>query len=1084
MADVELQLGLVGSNLLKEARQVRDELAQVQSSTVATKKALHEAFTEGAKSVENFEKELRDSLKVQMEQKNLIDELNKKMKELEGSQKKAGDTATKALIDQIEHTKKLSLTIEELNAKIAARKDFLIRTDDVAKIAKYRSEISVLEKQLDQALNIGRKGFDSMGRPIKEQQGLIQRLTSLVDIYRKGINSATNPELLAKYNKKLEETQKEIQRLSNAGKTGFNEIGQKIEGAAQKSNILNKSWGFLRQAAYLIPGLGLAGVINLVSEAIVTLVSDLFKGTKAFDEFVERTKILHSAFETSDFKNAVKNVNELRINVDLAKQGLVDKEKVVKEYNETLGKSLGTIKEFNDLEAILADEKRVNAYIQATLKKAAANLALEESAKLLVKAEQERLKKESEFTTVADKAFEVSTLFSQDARGGGPTPEQAEQATINASKARKAEAIKINQDASNAQLGIARKFLTDVAAIEKQYQIVIDPGNTKETKEKTIKALQDYSNQIIALEKKLAEDRIKAMQEGREKDIAVENQYYEDLTKQAMANIGKYEREIEKTRKDDGKTAENKRKEIEQLNKLIDLEYQLQEEGLKSHTARMLAIDLKYFQDSQKAFEDAQNGINDVLLSDEAKEVASLNKKFDALIKAAKDAQKKLTDQLKTTGSNPIVESQVLVLEAEISALTEEQLKDRNGIIQKYNIKRLDEAQALAVAENDLLKIDGIKKEDLERLKEENKLKIVIDFAKKKLALLEAAGGEENQLQILQLKKLIQASEAELDQLSSSGQIKTIGDYIFDFGKSAGLWNNPQEFNDIKGAFQSLGNSLATIWTATIDARIADQQRLIDALREQLDEQQDIVDREKQLLEDGYANNYVIEERKLADLKRRNEEEKAELKKQQEEKAKAAKNLAIIQGSITAIQLAATAAGYFANSTQYGPIAGPLLALAAIATMFATFASAKQKGKEVGQYRYGGGFDLTDQTTRHSDGGLDVVDTKTGKSVANVEAGEYGYVFKNGRQAKQFEPLFNAINNSKIDFKRPSMKPGVLESKVDSVNPSTEKVYDFDELNDTMKQVERNTRKTITREVHEGYIVEIEGNIRRKIITA
>jgi hypothetical protein len=82
---------------------------------------------------------------------------------------------------------------------------------------------------------------------------------------------------------------------------------------------------------------------------------------------------------SSEYSDAVKNVEELRLNIDLAKQGFLDKTKVVEQYNDTIGKTTGKVSDLDEAEKAL--NKNADAYVKFTLYKAAANIALQESAK-------------------------------------------------------------------------------------------------------------------------------------------------------------------------------------------------------------------------------------------------------------------------------------------------------------------------------------------------------------------------------------------------------------------------------------------------------------------------------------------------------------------------------------------------------------------------------------------------------------------------------------------------------------------------------------------------------------------------------
>src|SRR5690606_37051213 len=118
------------------------------------------------------------------------------------------------------------------------------------------------------------------------------------------------------------------------------------------------------------------------------------KANKEIKEAEEKTVILGNSYsvltgtlkEDSGFKKAISSVNDLKINVDLARNGVIKKDDVVKQYNKTIGDSAGKLKTFADVEDFIV--KKSDAYIQAMLLRAAANTALEEAAKAAVEAQK------------------------------------------------------------------------------------------------------------------------------------------------------------------------------------------------------------------------------------------------------------------------------------------------------------------------------------------------------------------------------------------------------------------------------------------------------------------------------------------------------------------------------------------------------------------------------------------------------------------------------------------------------------------------------------------------------------------------
>jgi hypothetical protein len=166
---------------------------------------------------------------------------------------------------------------------------------------------------------------------------------------------------------------------------GINEENKvlKSEGKTTTSALSQIAGALFSWNTVLYVGIGL---LSAYSKEIFAFVDNLFATQSSIDELIETQKDLNKAFEDSSVKEAVTNVNELRINIELAKEGFINKEQVVKQYNETIGKTTGLVSNIDEAEKQLA--RNADAYVEMTLYKTAANLAMEESAKQLLEAQK------------------------------------------------------------------------------------------------------------------------------------------------------------------------------------------------------------------------------------------------------------------------------------------------------------------------------------------------------------------------------------------------------------------------------------------------------------------------------------------------------------------------------------------------------------------------------------------------------------------------------------------------------------------------------------------------------------------------
>ena len=129
-------------------------------------------------------------------------------------------------------------------------------------------------------------------------------------------------------------------------------LGNMQRNVGNYGSALSKVWGGIRQLAYILPGLGIAGIFNLAGEAIIWAADKL----DIFNSKVSKSQeIFKEAFSGAGYKSAIENVYTLRENIDLANKGLISKDSVLKEYNETLGKTTGHLSTWNQLETLSID---------------------------------------------------------------------------------------------------------------------------------------------------------------------------------------------------------------------------------------------------------------------------------------------------------------------------------------------------------------------------------------------------------------------------------------------------------------------------------------------------------------------------------------------------------------------------------------------------------------------------------------------------------------------------------------------------------------------------------------------------------
>lgn len=328
---------------------------------------------------------------------------------------------------------------------------------------------------------------------------------------------------------KEEDVQKNIQKLlviQNVA-NGVQQIANQL---TLRGSVLNKAYAFTQgllttalntsatAALRFQSALGFIGIAAAVITGIVIAMQALSSSTK---EANDNTSVLGRTLEDSntEYTEAIKNINSLRINIDLAKKGFLDKKEVVKQYNESLGKVTGEVKSLEEAEKAL--QKNATAYIQFTLFKAAANLALEESAKKSVEAAKEGLTQAKTIKEGIDNAKGAGDAFGFDI-----DVDATEKQAKAASEKRKKSA----EDESSDLLKVANDFQAKAAEIFKtmKWKSFSGDGNGDDTKEKdkkffadTLELQRDAFDKIAKNEDAFISDRIIARKQAAVKEMQI-----------------------------------------------------------------------------------------------------------------------------------------------------------------------------------------------------------------------------------------------------------------------------------------------------------------------------------------------------------------------------------------------------------------------------------------------------------------------------------------------------------------------------------------------------------------------------------
>jgi hypothetical protein len=241
-----------------------------------------------------------------------------------------------------------------------------------------------------------------------------------------------------------------------------NNITATVEAFGHLKNSTGSTGGALKALGQSIMGSGgiLLGVSLLTTGLTYMAQSGLTVGdvidkltgeTNAYSDALK--KATSEAYTNQSVVQAAEDVKQLTNEVQLAKDGFLNKNKVVEHYNDTMGKTTGIVKTLDEVEQQLV--KNGAAYIQMMLYKATATLAQGEAAKELLKREnssknetQKHLGVLEYFLIASGQSVNIITAMS------------------GAEKNRK-EAVNGSTKAMNANLSVAEKYNKMAAEIAK-----------------------------------------------------------------------------------------------------------------------------------------------------------------------------------------------------------------------------------------------------------------------------------------------------------------------------------------------------------------------------------------------------------------------------------------------------------------------------------------------------------------------------------------------------------------------------------------------------------------------------------------
>lgn len=271
----------------------------------------------------------------------------------------------------------------------------------------------------------------------------------------------------------------------------------------------------------------------------------------------------------------------------------------------------------------------------------------------------------------------------------------------------------------------------------------------------------------------------------------------------------------------------------------------------------------------------------------------------------------------------------------------------------------------------------------------------------KQIALAESGGLDWSQAQIDAAKSTVKGIDRELSELD---------DFISNIGKK-GLGGSLLEklgFDDDQ--INALGDAVNIVLEqlqSIMDAEVELAEQAVENAEKRVEAAQKAYDAEVEARNNGYANNVATAKKEL-------EQEKKNQQEKQKMLAAAQKRQENLNTVIQASSLITASANLWSSFSSI-PIVGPALALAAIATMWTSFAVAKVKAKQV----------TASQSEEYGEGGLEFLE---GGSHASGNDIDLGVKNKKKRRMKAEGGEALAIINKQRTRKYRKILPDVIDS--------------------------------------------------------
>lgn len=438
-----------------------------------------------------------------------------------------------------------------------------------------------------------------------------------------------------------------------------------------------------------------------------------------------------------------------------------------------------------------------------------------------------------------------------------------------------------------------------------------------------------------------------------------------------------------------------------------------QDEKYKELTESQKETAIKALEDIENAIENKQKGLTlslDLLNIDV--EIQKAEQLLELLELEGEVSKKGSYEELSNSLKRLDVERQIALLKnAQLpeakrqptSAINTSFDKQKAIAVGSFSMSSFDEQQAL-----DEAIFNEVKRSETEI----TRFKLEQEKARwqEQIRLAETGGLDWSQAQIDAAKATVKGIDRELSELNDF--IKNIGKKGLGGTLLEKLGFDDDQVDALKDAVNIVIEQLQSI----VDAEVEMSKQIVEAAEARVEAAQKAYDAEIEARNNGYANN-VATARKELEREKKNQQEKQKMLEAAQRRQESLNSIAQASSLITA-------SANLWNSFSSIPIVGPALALAAIATMWTSFAIAKVKAKQVTASQsdeYGeGGLEFLEGGSHASGNDIDLGVKNKKKHRMKAEGGEALAIINKNKTRKYRKILPDVIN---------SLNKGIFEDK-------------------------------------------------------